>query len=202
MGTRNLTVVISGGKRVVAQYCQWDGYPSGQGATALKFLSSEGSLDKLKKALEKVRFRNEEDEKEAAEYYKSIGCDDSGWVNMEQSALINKRYPLKSRDHGAEILGILAESDLDELVLVDNFSFGYYSLFCEFAYVVDLDNNTFEVYEGFQQEILDKSERFYKEEDSKGYYGVKLIKSYNLSSLPTEEVFLKELEPQDEEDED
>jgi len=96
---------------------------------------------------------------------------------MEQSALINKRYPLKSRDHGAEILGILAESDLDELVLVDDFSFGYNSLFCEFAYVVDLDNNTFEVYEGFQQEILDKSERFYKEE-----------------------AFLKELEPQDEED--
>jgi len=85
MGTRNLTVVISGGKRVVAQYGQWDGYPSGQGATALNFLSSEGSLDKLKKTLEKVRFRNEEDEKKLLSTISLSGvmtADGSTWNSL------------------------------------------------------------------------------------------------------------------------
>jgi len=38
MGTRNLTMVISDGKTKIAQYGQWDGYPSGQGADILAFL--------------------------------------------------------------------------------------------------------------------------------------------------------------------
>ena len=50
MGTRNYTSVILGGKQVVCQYCQWDGYPSGAGAAILNFLKG-CDLEKLKAAL-------------------------------------------------------------------------------------------------------------------------------------------------------
>lgn len=50
MGTRNYTSVILGGKQVVCQYCQWDGYPTGAGADILTFLKG-CDLEKLKAAL-------------------------------------------------------------------------------------------------------------------------------------------------------
>ena len=52
MGTRNLTIVISDDKRKIAQYGQWDGYPSGQGVTALKFLRKM-DMTKFKAALDR-----------------------------------------------------------------------------------------------------------------------------------------------------
>ena len=46
MGTRNLTMVIHKEEPKIAQYGQWDGYPSGQGSTALKFLFKMMNEDK------------------------------------------------------------------------------------------------------------------------------------------------------------
>ena len=45
MGTRNLTCVFVNGEYKVAQYCQWDGYPSGQGLTILNFLLGKPTVD-------------------------------------------------------------------------------------------------------------------------------------------------------------
>lgn len=55
MGTRNLTMVIDRkGEIKVAQYGQWDGYPSGQGATILEFAKDKEKMSKLEKELEKM----------------------------------------------------------------------------------------------------------------------------------------------------
>lgn len=50
MGTRHFIGVKQNGEFKVAQYGQWDGYPSGQGANVLKFLQN---VD-LKQFAEKV----------------------------------------------------------------------------------------------------------------------------------------------------
>ena len=45
MGTRNLTIVRNKeGIIRVAQYGQWDGYPEGQGITALNFIKNKDNL--------------------------------------------------------------------------------------------------------------------------------------------------------------
>ena len=50
MGTRNITSVIMGGKQVVCQYGQWDGYPSWTGTKILEFLRDADS-EQFKRAL-------------------------------------------------------------------------------------------------------------------------------------------------------
>ena len=137
MGTRNLTMVIKGGKTRVAQYGQWDGYPSGQGATILNFLKTH-DLDVFSMQLEKIRFSNDEDEKKKQLFFDSIGCS-SGWMDMNQAELYHKAYPYLSRDIGGKILELIYNSTDEEIVLVDSSDFANDGLFCEWGWVVNLD---------------------------------------------------------------
>lgn len=169
MGTRNLTMVINKeGETKIAQYGQWDGYPEGQGKTALEFLKTY-DLDNFQKQIEKCFFYKEGD--------------------ISENATIDQ-YPQLSRDHGALILAIVNDIS-DNLGLVDSSDFVYDSLFCEWVYVIDFSKNTFEIYTGFQKSKLDKNQRFYKEDPDKGgYYGVKMIDSYELDNLPELDEFI------------
>ena len=195
MGTRNLTMVIHEGKTKVAQYGQWDGYPSGQGATCLEFLRN-ADLEKFKEKLRLVRFQTEDDGKELDNFLDGIGCKD-GWMDADQAEKYHKKYPMLTRDNGAGILKLIYEND-KEVFLVDSSDFAMDSLFCEWAYVIDLDNEQLEVYSGFNQKELDASERFYSSTPDGEYYGVGLVKKYSFKELPTEGVFVSECNPEDE----
>lgn len=115
------------------------------------------------------------------------------------------RYPEFSRDTGAGILEIVANASGD-IKLKDDSDFAQDSLFCEWAYVIDFDKNTFEVYQGFNETPLEPSDRFYTAEqdaDDNGLYPIRLCQSFDLSNLPSKEEFLEICEPeQDEPDEE
>lgn len=190
MGTRNLTVVVSNGEVKVAKYCQWDGYPSGQGVTALHFLREEMD-DSFKSKIDACSWI---DEAEHKKMWVDCGADpDSDLVSIEVSEKFKKLYPHLQRDMGADILEEIQDSE-NGLKLQNSISFAGDSLFCEWGYVIDLDNKTFEVYEGFNKQKLEDTERFvsYKQQDSE-YYPIKLKKSYSFDSLPTQEQFLMDL---------
>lgn len=142
MGTRNLTAVIKDTEYKVAQYGQWDGYPEGQGEVVYDFLTGKGNLDKLKAGLDKVRWANEAD---FAKMRSAIGASEDGWINVEQGKMLNERFPELSRDTGAEILELVANAER-EIALTDEHEFIKDDLFCEWAYVIDLDVNQLRVY--------------------------------------------------------
>jgi len=198
MGTRNLTMVISNGETKVAQYGQWDGYPSGNGVVVLDFLSTN-NLDDFKKKLSKVKFMNGSKEKEINKWLKSIGCE-NGWMDGDQSILYHQKYPYLTRDNGAKILGMIMNGEEDEIWITDSTDFASDSLFCEWAYLVDLDKNVLEVYEGFNKNPLTIEDRFFNLTDKESeYYPIKLIKKYDLNNLPLEGEFIKDLETKEEE---
>jgi hypothetical protein len=192
MGTRSLTVVVHNNQVKVAQYGQWDGYPKGQGKILVSFLQDKTKVAALKHVLPKVRFQTQEDIKEQSEFLKSIGCETS-WMNIEQANQFRSKYPMHFRDVGGDILNlILLHNDSDEIILTDSYYFAAESLWCEWAYVVDLDKNTFEVYAGLNKKDLSKEDRFFSlNKKGEKYKPVKLFISFALDKLPDEKEFIK-----------
>lgn len=193
MGTRNLTIVHKNGEYKVAQYGQWDGYPEGLGATLLKFLQSV-NMDAFRNAIDNISFYTQEDLKEI----------DKRIADMREilpNYTWQKDYSHLSRDCGGDILNQIVFKGVTKVK--NDIEFAADSLFCEWAYVVDLDTNKFEVYKGFNEEKLNSDERFYYlEEKSEGnYHPVRFIKSYDIDELPDEKTFISELTPDDEEEE-
>lgn len=182
MGTRHLIAVYQGGTHKIAQYGQWDGYPDGQGRDVLSFLHDENKVHMLKKyRLKECRFLSE----------KEIEL-----INKSKNPL--SLHPQLSRNMGADILNLAAT--VDGMALVDSIDFAADSLFCEWAYVIDFDTNSFEIYKGFNTEPA--KGRFAEfPTDSKEYYPVTLIQTYQLDDLPSFEQFLADCEPKEEEEE-
>lgn len=190
MGTRHLIAVMHDGQYKIAQYGQWDGYPSGQGLTVLRFLQKMDRAAFTQK-VDAAQFMTEADFKEFGR--KVDAGEIKNWT---------KEYPHLSRDAGADVLAMVASAE-PGIKLKNSITFAADSLFCEYAYVVDLDKGTFEVFQGFNKEPLQGGERFYgvtEEGVSKEYSPVKHIHTFQLEALPTEDDFLKVCEPQEEEE--
>jgi hypothetical protein len=191
MGTRGLTAVQVDGKYMVAQYGQWDHNPSGQGVTALKFcrecLVGE-TRARFRSALARVRFSELDRELRSSTFVRD--------------AKNGERYPYAGRDNGAEILDLILSAPDDQTIyLSDSISFVEDSLFCEWAYVVDLDSLTFEVFKGFNKNALGAGERFRSFDKSGGEYRpVHHVVTWKLDDLPSEEAFLRALKSADNDD--
>lgn len=198
MGTRHLIGVVSGGDFKVAQYGQWDGYPNGQGVDVLAFLRNPDKVAQLRAELESIRFTTSKDRHRIEEFMRSIGCE-SGWMSMEQSKLYEAQFPALSRDVGAKILNMVAEGGVE--FLSDDRDFGRDSLFCEWAYVVDLDHDELEVYQGFQTDTpLHGRWAGLRSSDNEKYGAVELVKSYSFAELPSDAQFCTELDPEDDDE--
>jgi hypothetical protein len=198
MGTRNSTLIQVDGEYKVAQYCQWDGYPSGQGVGILESLRNS-NLQKLRENVSSLEFIQDE---ELRNLWKDLGADGSGFTSMDISEKFKEKYPHLHRDcGGSDIIPLIESGNIKSVIL--NTEFPKDSLFCEWCYVVDFDKNTFEVYKGFNTEPLKEEERFFidpslvKERDTK-YYPVKFLASFDLFNLPTRTEFFEEVEPKEE----
>ncbi len=155
MGTRGLTMVLFENEIKVAQYGQWDHYPSGQGQVVTDFISANQHED-MCEMLKLVRFGSADELEKIDEV-----SENSEWYHL-------------NRDLGSGILEYIMERYVDdgkEIVLCDKSDFAADSIFCEYAYLVNLDNKTLEVYRGFNKNPLAEEERFFNYTDKASVYG-------------------------------
>lgn len=177
-------MVYKNGEYKVAQYGQWDGYPEALGASILNFLHNI-NLDMFRSRIDNVSFLNQEDFDEINKHIESAR-------EIIPKYEWQKMYPELSRDTGGDILSMIMFKDKTKLK--NSIEFAADSVFCEWAYVIDLDKNVFEVYRGFNEKPLNENERFYfLEEKAKGkYHPVVFVKSYKLDELPDEKIFISD----------
>ena len=208
MGTRNLTMAVADGKIKLAQYCQWDGYPSGQGEKVLTTLQT-ADLKELERKIRALKPITPEDIKKR---WVECGADpDSDMVSLAVSDRMKEKYPHLQRDLGGDVLNYILSQPAGLEVETD-VRFAGDSLFCEWAYLIDFDKGTFEAYGGYNTYPLSKKDRFFflqadaikankeKAETFKArgmgertdYYPIRMIKSYKLSKLPTSKKFEKD----------
>ena len=135
MGTRNLTKVINkAGEVVVAQYGQWDGYPSGQGVNALYHAHNHKQIEA---GLARVRWAEQE---ELEKIQSSLP--EMNFLGTDDSKNFGLLYPNLTRDTCADILGVVAWS-VGEVILVDQSDFEKDTLMCEGVYTIDFQQGKF-----------------------------------------------------------
>ena len=157
MGTRHLICVVKNGEYKVAQYGQWDGQPSGQGSDILNFLKNEMNRVKFKNQIEALSFISKE---ELEQMWIESGKDpNEKLIPMEISSKFKELYPENSKDTGSGILQLIQDSNR-QLKLDNSLNFANDSLSCRWGYVIDLDKNLFEVYEGANETPLNETESF------------------------------------------
>lgn len=196
MSTRHLTCVVVGGEYKVAQFGQFDGYPSGQGVDILDFLRNKLKRELFFSKLSKTYQPNDE---QINHWWVELGHDlknGNGFVSFDLARKFDENHPSLSRSTGGKILELIQNAD-DPLPLLLDKEFAADSLFCEWCYVVDFDKGTFEVFKGFNRTQLTEDERFYGMNVDSGYHPVKLSHSFNLNELPTNDEFIATLESQE-----
>ena len=192
MGTRHLIAVQLDGQYRIAQYGQWDGYPSGQGATVLGFLK-KWDRSTFEAKLRAASWMTEED-------YEAV----NSRIRKEKlSECWEQTWPELSRDMGAKILQRVQDAQLG-IKLRNQIDFAANSLMCEWGYVIDLDTNMLEVFKGFQKAPPPEGDRFagFKPSDPQelvdGYYQIRRVASYPLDKLPTQERMERDCDPGEE----
>jgi len=198
MGTRNMTGVILDGEFVVSQYCQWDGYPEGQGTLVLSFLKGTYDRETFLKGL-KNRVVLTPEQVESLQKSEGVEIEEHGnmkLISVEDARRFAEVYPTLDRDHGALILRTIQDSaeSGDPVYVEIETSFYSDSLFCEWAYILDLDNEVLEVYRGFNKKPLKRGQRFRDSPKARAeYHPVRCIKQYRFDALPDIQEFVDTL---------
>ena len=154
MGTRHLICVFYNGRFVVAQYGQWDG--DQQGARLVKFLRMPDNIQRLKDGLSHTYEASEEEtvaaEKQLNELPVFESWDFADWTQDTTKKLPSNLCPSLCASTGAAILEVISRAEAERKVPISlELSFANDGLFCEFAFVVDLDKEVLEVFIGCEK---------------------------------------------------
>lgn len=170
MGTRHLVCVQLNENYKVAQYGQFDGYPEECGVKIKNSLNAY-STQKIRDAVSRAILLPSEEIKKFLQFY---GSEDE----------VIEKYPFVKRDLACDIIDMLVSTEKSNPILFDFSNFAGQSLFCEWTYVINLDNELLEVYRGFQEKPHPETERFtHLNVETDNYYPVKHLKSFSFDEL-------------------
>lgn len=191
LGTRGAYGFYKNGENKLT-YNHYDSYPEGLGEDVVSFIRAT-PLVELHKMFDEIEMvdRDSKPTAEQIESYKHFAD------TRVSSGDLEDWYVLLRKTQGdlfAFQKGLRHMIEGGEEFMKD-------SLYCEWGYVINLDENILEIYKGFQNAPQDN--RYHVAEPCRmGYYNVTLVKSYPLSSIPKN--WMQEVDPiiEDEDEDD
>jgi hypothetical protein len=205
MSTRGVTGYVANGKWYVT-YNHSDSYPSWLGMRVLEFCKTVKNWDLVKERVSKltlVNGENQVDEDVKGLYYQYYNNPNVALGSMDaKDKSANTWYWFLRSLQGEEILKEVAEGIV--VHMIDSHDFMRDSLFCEWGYIIDLDEMVLRVYKGFNKafdpnsalppdianDYFENSKGSMKDLDGKvsewdnNYYPVKELYAYSLYNLP------------------
>lgn len=186
MGTRGIYGFRKNNEDKIT-YNHFDSYPSCLGEEIIDYLKIN-SIEKLNTLYDKLilvdeEFKisdfSEEQKEKYKRYLEEIKNSKTSEIDMDMYSFLRQfQGDLKKYDEFPEI-------DL----MLDNRGFIKISLFCEWGYIINLDDNTLEIWKGFQKKPQ-KNNR-YGNGKWEGYYPCKNIKKIKLKKIKKEDFSLE-----------
>lgn len=160
-------------------YNHSDSYPSWLGRKVLEFCANN-TIENLEKFFNKIELVDESS-KPTEEQIKK--CVEAGYYNgVVSTKSVDDWYCLLRNLQGNfDEYQNLIDDEAKTIFMTDCISFIKDSLFCEYAYIINLDDEVLEFYEGFQKEAQ-KGNR-YGETEEDGYYPCKLVFAISLDEI-------------------
>lgn len=174
MGTRG-AVGFRANNQDRVSYNHFDSYPSGLGAEVLEFIQGS-NLASLKSAAERIILIDESIPPTPQQIQ-----DCKPWTDLSVSNQSTSDWYCLLRDAQGNL-----HAYTDGLkYMSDASSFLLDSLFCEYAYIINTDEQVLEFYSGFNQKARTRKGRYaaLKIDPKDKYYGVALIKKYPLDEI-------------------
>jgi hypothetical protein len=182
MGTRGLMGFVIDGEPKLA-YNHFDSYPSGKGVQILAQLRAMlDSVEATRTAVRKLRMVTDDTPPTDDDIDRLLRFAD---VGVSRGSL-TEWYVLLRNTQG-DLQASLAAGAME-----DGSAFAGDSLFCEWGYVIDLDAERFEVYQGFQKQPHSDG-RFCNLPPDRAdgpigtYYPIRLIASWGFDHLPSDD---------------
>lgn len=159
-------------------YNHSDSYPEYLGKKVVEYIQTQ-TIESLKKTAENIILVQEDSIPTAKQLEE---C--KSWNNFSVGKGTDEDWYCVLR----ESQGDLSTYSNGLKYMIDNKSFLLDSLFCEYAYIINLDNNTLEFYFGYNKFPITKG-RYSKQKQvvesayDNGYYGVVLIEKFPLHEI-------------------
>ena len=182
MGTRGVYGIRKNGEDKLT-YNHWDSYPDGLGRDILEFCSLV-SVKNLNRFWDKLILVNENDNPtpDQIEFCKKHGmCD----FNVSSRSETDWYCLLRNLQGNFEkYRELLNDDEVKEIYMTNSNNFIKDSLFCEYGYIINLDEEVLEFWDGFQR-VPNENNRYGTEmiEDDYGYYPCKLMVTFPLNEI-------------------
>lgn len=197
MGTRGaMGVKINDTYKVM--YNHFDSYPDGLGTEMVNFcikMNAENGWEKFAKMMKKVKLVGEgsKPSESIQQKYMKNGFYDKNVSGQSPTDW----YCLLRNLQMAKIFEAIYNGDCKHMI--DGLDFLKDSLFCEYAYIINLDTKSLDFYRGFNEKPDEKSNLPFKQETSDRqdkYYPVRYLGSIPLSEL-TRESWMEKIFPKE-----